>query len=170
MTFGSAWCLRTVPNADDRRMFRLVGGPPDSSCTVYLVSCVGQKLSMPAPARDLYASAWFCKARSYIESTGHPWFILSAKHGVVHPDEVIAPYDLTLKAMRIAERRRWADRVISQLEPKLGDVVEVTLLAGMRYREFIQPWLASTGVIVTVPMEGLRIGEQLSWLSRRTDG
>ena len=158
----SAWCLRTVPDADDRRMFRLVGGPPDGSCAIYFVSCVGQKLSVPAAARDLYTPPWCRKVRSCVESTGQRWFILSAKHGVVHPDEVIEPYDLTLNAMGIGDRRRWADRLISQLEPWLGDHAEVRLLAGMRYREFIQPWLAGTGVRVTVPMEGLRIGEQLS--------
>ena len=52
--------------------------------------------------------------------------------------------------------------MISQLEPRLGDDPEVRFLAGMRYREFIQARLVSMGVTVTVPMEGLRIGEQLS--------
>ena len=36
---------------------------------------------------------WFYKARTYVERTGRPWFVLSAKYGLVHPDEVIAPYD-----------------------------------------------------------------------------
>ena len=36
----------------------------------YLVACVGQKLSEPAPARDLYTSSWFLKARVYVERTG----------------------------------------------------------------------------------------------------
>ena len=81
-------------------------GPSDSSRAIYLVSCVGQKLKTPAPARDLYTSVWFRKARSYVESTGLPWSVLSAKHGVVHPDEVIAPYDLTLNSMKVADRRQ----------------------------------------------------------------
>ena len=40
----------------------------------------------------------------------------------------------------------------------------MVFLAGERYREFLARHLASRGVEVSVPMEGLRIGEQLSWL------
>lgn len=51
----------------------------------YLISCVSRKRSAPAQARDLYTSDWFLKAREYVESTGSPWFILSAEHGLVPP-------------------------------------------------------------------------------------
>ncbi|MCE2939855.1 MAG: DUF6884 domain-containing protein [Armatimonadota bacterium] len=41
-----------------------------------------------------------------------------------------------------------------------------TILAGDRYREFLAPMLQARGVQVDVPMQGLRIGEQLRWLDR----
>jgi hypothetical protein len=44
----------------------------------------------------------------------------------------------------------------------------VVFLAGERYREFLARHLASRGVEVSVPMEGLRIGEQLSWLGQHS--
>ena len=137
---------------------------------VYLLSCVGQKRPVPAPARDLYTSTWFGKARSYVGSTGHPWFVLSAKHGLVHPDEVIAPYDLTLNTMRVVDRRTWARRVFTELEPHLDGVESVVFLAGQRYREFLEASLRSRGLYVWVPMEGLRIGEQLAWLTKMVHG
>ena len=137
---------------------------------IHLLSCVGQKQPLPAPARDLYISSWFCKARSYTESTGRPWFVLSAKHGLVHPDELISPYDLTLNTMPVAGRRQWAGRVLTQLEPHLGGVGSVVFLAGQRYREFLEPSLRSRGLVVSVPMEGLRIGEQLRWLTKMLHG
>jgi hypothetical protein len=40
-------------------------------------------------------------------------------------------------------------------------------LAGHRYREFLTPLLLERNVSVQVPMQGLRIGEQLSWLGSR---
>ncbi len=46
---------------------------------------------MPSPAKDLYVSALFDKERAYAERTGIPWFILSAQHGLVAPDEVLEP-------------------------------------------------------------------------------
>ena len=134
--------------------------------TIYLLSCVGQKQAAPIHARDLYTSTWFCKARTYADETGQPWFILSAQYGLVHPDEMIAPYDLTLNSMPVADRRRWASRVLTQLEQHLNGIRSVTFLAGRRYREFLEPSLRSRGLVVSIPMEGLRIGEQLSWLTR----
>jgi hypothetical protein len=59
--------------------------------TVYLVSCASKKRSIPSPARELYMSAWFTKARDYVERTGSPWFILSAEHGVVSPNRILSP-------------------------------------------------------------------------------
>lgn len=58
---------------------------------IYIVQCVGQKLKRPALARDLYCSDWFRKARAFVESQGAPWFILSAKHVLLCPDEVVEP-------------------------------------------------------------------------------
>ena len=134
--------------------------------TIYLVSCVSQKQSAPKAARDLYISSWFKKARSYADSTGQTWFVLSAKYGLIHPDRFVAPYELTLNSMPAKNRRLWADRVLVQLKPHLEGVGIVVFLAGLHYREFLAPALRHYGLKVCVPMEGLRIGEQLQWLTR----
>ncbi len=133
---------------------------------LYLISCVSGKLSTPAPAKDLYTSDWFRKARAYVERKDQPWFILSAKHGLVHPDTVIARYEKTLNFMPVAERRAWARMVLAEVEPHLAGVGSVVFLAGQRYREFLEPALCDRGIAVIVPMAGLRIGEQLSWLGQ----
>ena len=137
---------------------------------IQIVSCVGQKQPVPAPAKDLYISPWFRKARAYANSTGWPWFVLSAKHGLVHPDEVIAPYDLTLNRMPVANRRQWANQVLTQLRPHLDEVGSVVFLAGRRYCEFLEQPLRSRGLVVSIPMEGLRIGGQLRWLNKMLHG
>jgi len=41
----------------------------------------------------------------------------------------------------------------------------VQFLAGERYRELLVPLLREAGLEIHIPMEGLRIGEQLAWLS-----
>ncbi len=137
---------------------------------IYLLSCVAKKQPVPAAAKDLYVSPWFRKARRYVDRTGRPWFILSAKHGLVHPDEVISPYELTLNNMPLAGRRQWASRTLTQLEPYLDGVKCVVFFAGQRYREFLEPPLRSRGLTVSVPMAGLRVGEQLSWLNKTRSG
>ena len=138
--------------------------------SLFLVSCVGQKRSVPSAAGDLYTSAWFRKAKSYVAKFGGPWFILSAKYGLVHPEDVIEPYDVKLNTMPVADRREWARNVLVNLEPHLEGVETVVFLAGKRYREFLENPLADQGAVVSVPMEGLRIGEQLSWLEWELNG
>ena len=135
--------------------------------THYLVSCVRRKSPAPAPAKELYTSDWFRKAREYVERTGQPWSILSAKHGLLHPETVIEPYDKTLRTMPIDQRRGWAQRVLVDIERGLGDAESVVLLTSRRYREFLEPALRERGFDVHVPMKGLRIGEQLAWLKRQ---
>ena len=132
---------------------------------IYLVSCVSQKLSHPAPAQNLYTSAWFQKARSFVLKSGSPWYILSAEHGLVHPEQVLAPYEKTLTTFRAAERREWANQVRVQMEQALPETDEIIVFAGDRYREHLEPWLRRRFARVSVPMRGLQIGKQLQWLS-----
>ena len=136
---------------------------------LWLVSCVKTKRSSPCRAEDLYNSAWFVKARAYAERQDCPWRILSAKYGLVRPEAVIEPYEKTLKKMGVAERRVWAERVLAQLEPDLAGIDAVVFLAGQSYRENLEGPLRERGLDVRVPMEGLRPGEQLSWLNRCAD-
>src|SRR5690606_4368286 len=121
------------------------------------------------PARDLYTSALFRKARAYAERNADAWYILSAKYGLVDPNRVIEPYDVTLNRMGIGERRAWAAKVRFELEQIVQPGDTVVMLAGAHYREGLMGALRRRGVQVQVPMEGLKIGEQLQWLSQRRE-
>lgn len=134
---------------------------------VVLVSCVGQKMDVSAPACDLYTSALFAGMRSYAEKHANRWFILSAMHGVLSPSEVIEPYEQTLNTMGVKDRRQWASAVCKELLTVLHFGESITVLAGERYREGVVPFLVERGFPVEIPMKGLRIGEQLRWLKER---
>ena len=142
-----------TPSADTRL--------PDAD--LYLVACVKLKRDTPMPARDLYASPWFRKARACIEKTGRPWAILSARHGLVWPDEIVAPYEETL-GKEPAAQRRWAERVLTSLAPHLAGVRTIAMLAGNAYRQLLVPELRERGIDVLVPMKELAQGKQLQWL------
>ncbi|HTT83297.1 MAG TPA: hypothetical protein VMF67_07435 [Rhizomicrobium sp.] len=139
----------------------------DQRCadTICLVSCVSKKRTFPEAAKNLYVSDWFRKARAFVERKGYRWYVLSAEYGLVAPDAVIAPYERTLNTMSIQERRVWAERVLAALFSSVPDLKSVVILAGSRYREFIADALRDRRVQIDIPMEGLRIGEQLSWLA-----
>lgn len=144
-------------------------GPAVAANGIYLVSCTKGKLAGPAPARDLYSkSSWFRKARAYVEKTGQPWFVLSAKHGLVHPNEVIEWYELALsKDFSTEQRQHWARRVLSQLSPHLNGVDCITFLAGQQYRQYLEKPLRDQGLVVCAPMEHVPWGGQQPWLDQQ---
>lgn len=131
---------------------------------VALVSCVKSKRASAAPARDLYTSQLFRSLRGYAEATADEWYILSAEHGLLRPDQVISPYERTLNTMRKADRLAWAERVQRQLLEVLPPGAEVVFLAGERYRGDLIPFLRERGFAVAVPLEGLSFGRQLQRL------
>lgn len=130
--------------------------------TFTLVSCVGKKFYRAANAEHLYRSPWFRLASAYARRNSSGWAILSAKHGLVYPWEVIEPYEMTLNTMSKNDRKTWSNKVIYELAMQEWDCYEI--LAGKKYREFICPWMADNGIEYYVPMEGLGIGQQLKWL------
>lgn len=101
---------------------------------VGLIACCAQKLDEPAPARELYQSDLFRKAMTWIEKRVDEWGILSAKHGLVLPDQILEPYDLSLDELAAEERRKWEARVRKQLLEQWGDQVIYMVLAGCHYK------------------------------------
>ena len=152
-----AMAKRSAPDTDWKR-------PELPDADLYLVACVKSKNNAPMPARDLYASAWFRKARACVERTGRPWAILSAKHGLVRPSDTIAPYEKTLKNMPWPQQRQWADTVLASLAPHLSGVRTIAMLAGATYRQLLMHELQMRDIEILVPMEGLPQGRQLQWL------
>ena len=131
-----------------------------------LVSCVKQKQPRPAPARELYSSALFTKMRAYAERNSDAWFVLSANFGLVHPDTITEPYEQTLNTAGVQERRAWARHVHGQLalagllRPGTGFL----WLAGRKYMADLAPMLGEHPQ--SDPLQGMKIGERLGWLTR----
>lgn len=138
------------------------------SKTIALVSCVSEKLSSTVAAEQLYCSDWFMKASSYARQEADSWYILSAKYGLLRPDQVIEPYNQTLKSMPIHLRREWANGVIANLRNILEPGDKVIFLAGKIYRVLLIDPIINMGCQIEVPMEGLTIGRQLRWLNQYT--
>lgn len=126
---------------------------------VVLVACCDAKLPLAARAGDIYRSDLFLKARAWAERNGSRWFILSAKHGVLAPDTMIDPYDVSMIGRTRDERHSWDAMVLAQL--RVHGVTSGTVLAGRKYRG----WIADRPF--AVPMEGMGIGAQKGWLKRQ---
>ena len=131
---------------------------------IALVSCTATKLPRAAPARDLYCGNWFRLARAWAETFADYWYILSAQHGLVEPDRVIAPYDAALTRQSMEERATWAVRVAADLLRTTEPADEIIVLAGEAYREPLALLLELQGFVVYTPLVGLGIGQQMAWL------
>src|SRR5690606_21078931 len=132
---------------------------------IILISCVSKKLDRESTTEEIYTSSLFKKNLTYAKSLKPSGiFILSAKHGLLKLTEEIEPYDKTLNKMRVNERKEWTKVVVTQLK-SVADLKndEFTYLAGNKYREYLLPELSK----VKIPMKGLKIGEQLQWLTKQ---
>lgn len=111
------------------------------------------------------ASPLFRKAYSYAKRSYDIVGILSAKYDFLLPEDMIEPYELTLKKMRVHERRTWADRVFQQLSHRIdmSQINSVYFHAGKEYREYLIPKLRKIGIECDVPLKGLSFGQQLAW-------
>lgn len=131
-----------------------------------LISCTKSKQNYPCRADEMYQpSALFSKAYAYAIKQYDQVAILSAKHGLLMPHEVIEPYERTLKTMRRKAKKQWAEMVHQQLKDKIDfkEISEIFFHAGMDYREDLIPLLRGDGIRVQIPLEGLRQGKQLQW-------
>jgi hypothetical protein len=85
--YGMSFCHNVRDAIDEWR-----DRPP---ATLVVVGCSASKHDVDGavPAKELYrGSYWSCK-REYAETIGDHWRILSAKHGLVHPDTEIGQYN-----------------------------------------------------------------------------
>ncbi|WP_341351973.1 DUF6884 domain-containing protein [Bacillus cereus] len=111
----------------------------------------------------------FSKAIKNIEQNNYDnWFILSPKHRLLHKEEIIAPYDLTLNSMKTSERKNWTKLVLSQLEDMQEKVAQIDFYAGTKYLEYLFPALEQRGIACNVPLKGEEKGEQLQCYKENT--
>lgn len=136
--------------------------------TIVLVACSKKKLNYLEQAKNLYQGHLFKLARRYAEQVGDEWYILSAKWGLVHPDQILEPYNVTLSDYPPLRRALWGFMVRSQLKfhAPVPFSNRLIVLAGKQYRVQI---LLPLDYHVEVPLDGLGIGQQMSWLKEQLD-
>lgn len=89
-------------------------------------------------AENLYCSNFFYKSRRYAQANHDSWLILSAKYGLLHPSEIIQPYDLGLAALTRNERLLLATRVSHQFTKLVAaDKASVCSLCGADYERLL---------------------------------
>lgn len=132
-----------------------------------LISCSSKKLAHKAKAQNLYVSPLFKYSMNYAKSLNPDRiFILSAKYGLLNPDDEIEPYNQTLNTMSSNDVELWAKRVISDLGKSTNIRTDCfVILAGEKYRTYLLPSLFS----YCVPLKSMTIGKQLQFLKEHVN-
>jgi hypothetical protein len=128
-----------------------------------LIACSNQKGDKPAQASHLYTSPLFQRSRGFVQHFYCDfWAVLSAKHGLVMPDQVIEPYNLALAHLSTHEYSTWMTKVRGQLIQRWGLEAQYVVLAGEQYAAALAGFPT-----VHKPLAGMNIGNRLQWLNQR---
>jgi hypothetical protein len=134
-----------------------------------LVGCVKSKARAPAPAKELYVSPLFRREREFAETSGRPWFVLSAEYGLVAPGEWISPYERHLPDTPLGYRQVWGAWVTERLTMLAGSLAGtvIDIHAGAAYADAVAGPLTGKGATVRRPLAGLSMGQRLQWYAAR---
>ena len=151
--------------------------------TIGLVGCSKSKDKSPGllPARERYTGRIFRAALAYSKKTHGMTFILSAKYGLLRPDDEIPFYEQRLSGSK-AERMAWAERVVTRLEETLNSYVspwwlrhvvryEFFCYAGRDYRQYLKPLVEATwpGATFHAPLAGVAgVQAQVAWFQSQS--
>lgn len=132
---------------------------------IAFIGCVKTKKPVASKAIDLYDSALFRKSVEFARAQGATEiYILSAKHGLIHSDTVIEPYEETLVGKSNRHLKRWAYKVIKQADTAgIKREEEILMLAGENYAKYLRMIYKN----VNEPLKGLGLGMRLAFLNRR---
>jgi len=97
---------------------------------------------------------------------GLSFSILSAKYGLLSPDEVIEPYDLTLKGASKQFKWEWAHRVDQQIRKAIDKKKRLIVLAGDDYYGPLTEASTNDPLHFLAPMRGLSLGNRLVFLNQ----
>lgn len=128
---------------------------------VTLIQCTNSKRDEKAKARDLYdESNLFRSMRDYANAKNNEWYILSAKHGLVHPTQELHPYD----EFGLSEDQA------TQIAEKLSEIGVTTaeVVAGKKYTNPLIPALEAEGIDVIDNFAGMKIGIRVQKLNIET--
>ncbi len=131
---------------------------------VALISCTKYKGKTPSEAMNLYnTSPLFKKSLAYARTISGDIYVISAKHGLLELDEVIEPYNETLKDKSQQQLLAWGNQVAEQLKNRYNlQNTEFVILAGKNYYHPLKSHLPH----MHLPLEGLRYGDCLMELDR----
>ena len=132
---------------------------------IALIACSKHKINHKTKAEDIYLGNLFKLSLALAkEMQMDNIYILSSEYGLLDINTVIEPDKVCLKKFNKPEKEIWEKNVMNQLNQKTNIQSDhFYFFAGINYREYLTSSLAH----VHIPMEGLKVGEQLKYLKEQ---
>ncbi len=109
--------------------------------TLVILACSQKKGPKPVAARDLYLGSLFKLGRKFAEVHHYDYVIISAKYGLLRPEQVIAPYDQRIA--NVGDVRRIRELVLPPLREMLSHYEKIIVIAGNLYRKVLEPLISA---------------------------
>ena len=145
----------------DRGLYERYRGPEaeapvgEAPARVVLVASSGGHGPEPVPVAILFRSPQFASARARAERSGFPWFVLSAKHGLLDPSDVISPYQVQIDERSASYRAAWGEWVVAQLSERVPlEGVTVEVHGGVDFAQPLRQPLSRRGASLDLPLPG----------------
>ncbi|MFI5274517.1 MAG: DUF6884 domain-containing protein [Ktedonobacterales bacterium] len=140
--------------------------------TVALVAArVRQRGAVCRAAEQFDRSPVFRRARDYCLRAFPEWYILSTRHGLLTPQQVIGPgEERPLLALTAEERLGCARAIATALDERLRRTTEpvtFVLFASQAYADLLKR--AAPHQRFELPLSGLTLGQRLRWYDERLE-
>jgi hypothetical protein len=127
--------------------------PAVHSGRIVLIGSSGAVADAPDAVGRLFRSDGFAAARSHALHSRLPWFVLSAKHGLLDPDDVISPFAMQIDDQPAAYRTAWGEWVVAQLADRVQlDGVVVEVHGGVDFAQPLRQPLTRRGAALEIPL------------------
>jgi len=133
----------------------------------FIICCTKKKIWNVNPnspkkvkAKDAYVGNLFKLAKELVIKLNAPWWIISAKYGILAPDEEIENYNMHIKQSKLTP-----EIIKKQLiEKGIVNYKKIVILAGTDYCKLIEKVAKDLGIHVETPLKGLPLGKMLAKL------
>lgn len=139
------------------------------AATIALVAARARQRGVVCQAAEQFdPSPIFRRARDYCLRAYSEWYVLSTRHGLVNPSQVIGPGERPLWSLAAEARAAWACAVACALDARQARSAEpltFVLFTSQLYAELLAR--AAPHCAFELPHSGLSFGERLRWYDER---
>lgn len=111
-----------------------------------IVGCSQKKLKIPAPASELNQGQLFRALKKLAIKNSFNLKILSGKHGLLEPDQIIEPYDQKIKNKEDIAKIRF--KIMLKICQIWRDHDLIIIFMGKKYRSVLEPFFDNKFIVI----------------------